>query len=81
MLATHSIDLCIVEILQKNDGLSLSELSRELSTISKHSVSVATVKRHLPGLQRLGCIDSSPAERDGRTKTVWYATKPDNQDN
>lgn len=72
MLDTHRSDLLIVEALRKHGPLTAFGIYKTLSDDSKtRSVSLASVKRHMPGLQALGCVYGEQRQTAGRSITVW----------
>lgn len=72
MLETHRTDLRIVDAIQSNrDGGTVSEIHKQVCNQNDAEISLDAVKRHLPGLVRLGAIRGEKAFRDERMVTIW----------
>ncbi|MCS7466729.1 hypothetical protein NZK35_08745 [Stieleria sp. ICT_E10.1] len=72
MLETHRIDLQIIEAIESlRDGGTVVEIHRRINECGTDPLSIETVKRHLPGLVRMGRVRGVKAFRDERLVTVW----------
>ena len=74
MLETHRIDLQIGDAINSiRDGGTVVEIHRCINERGQDALSVDAVKRHLPGLVRLGRVRGVKSFRDERQVTVWVA--------
>ncbi|QDV84963.1 hypothetical protein [Planctomycetes bacterium TBK1r] len=72
MLETHRIDLQIVEAIESlRGGGTVAEIHRRINEQSQETLSIDAVKRHLPGLVRLGRVRGIKAFSDERLVTIW----------
>lgn len=71
MLELHRVDLRIVEAAAYfRGGATVQQIKQQMAD----PVSIDSIKRHLPGLVRLGAIRGEKAFRDEQMVTVWIAT-------
>ena len=78
MLESHRIDVQIVEaIVTLRDGGTVADI--QSVTAELEPVSIDTIKRHIPGLVRLGVIRGENLFRDERLVTVWDLTSHSSQ--
>ncbi|PAY17162.1 hypothetical protein CKO51_22900 [Rhodopirellula sp. SM50] len=73
MLETHRIDPQIIEAIESlRDGGTVVEIHRRINESGNDPLSIDAVKRHLPGLVRLGRVRGMKAFSDERMVTVWH---------
>ena len=81
MLETHRMDLRIIAAAGTcEDGLTVSDIHKALGKDGDGVVSLGTIKRHLPGLMRLGRIRGEQAFRDEKIVTLWRSVKVADRD-
>ena len=72
MLEAHRIDLQITEAIESfGGGGTVLEIHRYINESGRDSLSIDAIKRHLPGLVRLGRVHGVKKFRDERLVTVW----------
>ncbi|QEF98171.1 hypothetical protein Mal15_22190 [Stieleria maiorica] len=70
MLELHRVDLRIVEAA---GGFRRGATVQQIQTAMADPVSIDSIKRHLPGLVRLGALRGAKDFRDEQMVTVWIS--------
>ena len=72
MLETHRIDERIKAALGgPQNGLTAIEIHERVTRAANESVSIDAIKRHIPGLVKLGVLRGVKEFRNERLVTVW----------
>ncbi|KAA5547005.1 helix-turn-helix domain-containing protein [Roseiconus nitratireducens] len=72
MLEVHRTDRRILQAIDRT-GSTVGEIHSELKRKNIDSISRHTIRRHLPGLERLGLIARHAVTRNDRVVTAWCA--------